>query len=158
MVAGDFNMDNRWDCADIDALVAAIAAGSTDLQFDMNGDGSIDLDDVTDPGTGWLAVGGANVPGTPSGNPYLVGDATLDGVVDGLDFIEWNGNKFTATPEWCGGDFNADGIVDGLDFIEWNTNKFTSSDAHAAAVPEPSAAVLGILSFVTPFFFRRSTP
>jgi hypothetical protein len=56
---------------------------------------------------------------------YAVGDANLDGFVDGLDFIRWNANKFTTNSNWCDGDFNADGFVDGLDFIEWNANKFT---------------------------------
>ena len=91
-----------WDCADINALVAAVAASSTDLSFDMNGDGVINADEITDRGSGWLAVGGAHNPIDTGGNPFLVGDATLDGVVDGLDFIEWNNNKFTAVAEWCG--------------------------------------------------------
>ena len=30
----------------------------------------------------------------PSGNPYLLGDANLDGTVDGQDFLIWNSNKF----------------------------------------------------------------
>lgn len=29
-----------------------------------------------------------------AGSAYLLGDATLDGVVDGLDFVEWNNNKY----------------------------------------------------------------
>ena len=33
---------------------------------------------------------------------------------------------------WSHGDFNGDGVVDGQDFILWNGNKFTSSDAVAA--------------------------
>jgi hypothetical protein len=66
-----------------------------------------------------------------------LGDANLDAVVDGLDFIEWNNNKFTNTAAWSAGDFNVDGIVDGLDFIEWNNNKFTSADQ--VAVPEPAS-------------------
>jgi hypothetical protein len=147
-VDGDFNMDGIWDCADIDDLVGAAAAGNTDLSFDMNGDGQITLADITDPEVGWLAVGGANNPSATGGNPFLVGDATLDGTVDGLDFIEWNTNKFTNLAEWCGGDFTADGTVDGLDFIEWNTNKFQSSDRHSVAVPEPSSTPV-CLVFVT---------
>ncbi|MEM7312961.1 MAG: hypothetical protein AAF497_07395, partial [Planctomycetota bacterium] len=78
---GDFSGDGVWDCADINALTAAIAAGSSDLSFDMNGDGMVSIEDVTDPGTGWLAVGGANNPAQTGGNAYLVGDANLDGVV-----------------------------------------------------------------------------
>jgi hypothetical protein len=57
-----------------------------------------------------------------------LGDANLDGFVDGLDFIIWNDHKFTAEAAWCAGDFNADGFVDGQDFIVWNANKFTSAD------------------------------
>ena len=71
-----------------------------------------------------------------SGNTYLEGDATLDGVVDGFDFFAWNDHKFTSVAAWCSGDFNADGVVDGLDFFLWNDNKFMSSDG-VAAVPEP---------------------
>lgn len=33
----------------------------------------------------WLAVAGAEI--LPSGNAYLVGDANLDGTVDGLDLV-----------------------------------------------------------------------
>jgi hypothetical protein len=139
---GDFNGDGAWDCADIDALTAAIASMSTDLSFDMNGDGVITLADITDESSGWLAVGGANNSGATGGNAFLLGDANLDGFVDGQDFIEWNNNKFTSAEQWCRGDFNADGFIDGQDFIEWNNTKFTSS-AGAPAVPEPSAWLLG---------------
>ncbi|MEM8679376.1 MAG: hypothetical protein AAGF97_08495, partial [Planctomycetota bacterium] len=70
------------------------------------------------------------------GAPYLVGDADLNGVVDGQDFVTWNASKFTVHPAWCAGDFTADGLVDGQDFIAWNDNKFTSSTV--PPVPEPS--------------------
>ena len=125
---GDFNNDGLWNCLDIDALVDEIVAGTNDPQFDMNGDGLVNLLDVTEANVGWLAVGGAQNPGATGGNPFLPGDANLDGVVDGQDFIVWNGNKFTSISGWCLGDFNADGVVDGQDFIVWNQNKFTASD------------------------------
>jgi hypothetical protein len=144
---GDFNSDGNWDCADINALTAAIAAGSTNLSFDMNGDGMVTFADVTAVNVGWLAVAGANNPGTPSGNPYLVADANLDGFVDGQDFIVWNSNKFTNNTAWCSGNFNGDSVVDGQDFIGWNTNKFASSDT-TAAVPEPVSVCAIIWSFV----------
>ncbi len=126
--AGDFNNDGRWDCDDINELTSAIAAGSTSLVYDLNGDGSVTFADVTAAGSGWLAVGGAQNPGQTGGNAFLVGDANLDGVVDGQDFITWNANKFTTTSNWCDGNFNGDTVVDGQDFIAWNTNKFMSSD------------------------------
>ena len=116
---GDFNDDGEWDCDDINALTAETAAGTNDLAFDLTADMLVNLDDIE----AWLAeAGGINLM---SGNSYAFGDATLDGTVDGLDFIEWNNNKFTSNTDWCGGNFNGDGVTDGLDFIQWNNNKFT---------------------------------
>ena len=135
VVDGDFNNDMVWDCDDVNMLSAAIAAGSMDLSFDMNGDGSITIADLTDPTNGWLTVGGANNPAQTNGNPFLQGDANLDGTVDGQDFIVWNGSKFTANDAYCSGDFNADGFVDGQDFIIWNGNKFQSSSLIAPLTP-----------------------
>ena len=135
VVDGDFNNDGNWDCDDVNMLSAAIAAGSMDLSFDMNGDGSITIADLTDPTNGWLTVGGANNPAQTNGNPFLQGDANLDGTVDGQDFIVWNGSKFTANDAYCSGDFNADGFVDGQDFIIWNGNKFQSSSLIAPLTP-----------------------
>jgi hypothetical protein len=129
IVDGDFNLDGTFNCLDADALVAEIVSGNSSASFDMNGDAvvnSLDLDR-------WLIEAGSRV--LASGNPFLRGDANLDGVVDGGDFLAWNANKFTLTAAWCGGDFNADGSVDGSDFVLWNGNKFTSADG--VAVPEP---------------------
>ena len=145
-LAGDFDGNNTLDCLDVDALVAEIVAGTNMPAFDLNGDAAVDNFDLTQ----WLADAGA--VNLASGNPYLPGDANLDGVVDGQDFIEWNTHKFTNTAKWCSGDFNADGVVDGADFITWNGNKFTSSDSFVA-VPEPGLvpAVLGWMVWI----FRR---
>ena len=47
-----------------------------------------------------LAIGGLEAAGEENlgpGRAYLVGDATLDGNVDGADFLSWNGNKFTSS-------------------------------------------------------------
>ena len=132
---GDFNGDGLYDCVDIDDLVANVAGQTGDLTYDLSGDGALDVADVQQ----WLAIaGGVNLP---SGNPYLMGDADLNGVVDGADFIIWNDNKFSPGNGWCGADFNADGATDGQDFIVWNDNKFQSSDGlvtlrHTFSEPE----------------------
>ena len=129
----DFDDDTLCDCTDVDALVSEIASNGSDLTFDVNGDGAVDHDDLDE----WLVEAGEM--NLPSGNPYLKGDANLDGTVDGPDFVAWNDHKFTNTAAWCAGDFNASGNVDGPDFVIWNDNKFTSADgAFGSLVPEPT--------------------
>ncbi len=113
--AGDFNGDGNLDCADVDALTIAIASGSTDLLYDVTGDSLVNGDDLTE----WIL----NLKGT------LFGDANLDFIVDGTDFLVWNANKFTLGTTWCNGDFDADGVTDGSDFLIWNANKFQSADS-----------------------------
>ncbi len=139
MIDADFNNDGMINGADIDLLTMDIANMTNDVgMFDLTGDGSVTLDDVNQ----WLAdAGAANLP---SMNPYLIGDANLDGTVDGQDFIQWNSAKFTGTGKWTMADFNADGQTDGQDFIDWNTNKFMSSDS-LSAVPEPAMDVVMLL-------------
>ena len=36
---------------------------------------------------------------------------------------------------WNFGDFDGDGFTDGVDFIQWNQNKFSSSDSVAVPEP-----------------------
>jgi hypothetical protein len=135
---GDIDHNGFWNCADINALTQGIAAGTFDAALDLNADLRVDALDLAV----WREFAGAR--NLASGGAYLEGDANLDGVVDGQDFVEWNANKFTATAAWCAGDFNADGLVDGQDFLLWNANKFTSADnSGTVAVPE-SLGPLGL--------------
>ena len=130
-LTGDFDADGDYSLTDIDALVNAIASGSDSPAFDLTGDTLVDDQDLN----AWLAeAGAAELPG---GNPYLTGDANLDGSVDVTDFNLWNKNKFTNGGGWSGGDFDADGATDVGDFNIWNENKFTAS-TDVASVPEPS--------------------
>ena len=121
VLIGDFDEDGNYDCHDVNALVAAIANSVTDSKFDLNSDGLVDLVDLDE----WRSAAGEALFGI--GRVIQVGDADLDGVVDGSDFNVWNSHKFTQEPAWCLGDFNADGNIDGSDFNLWNGNKFTSS-------------------------------
>ena len=89
----DFDNDGNCNGTDINMMMAAIAGGADPPEFDLNNDGSVDTGDRDE----WLSQAGQmNI-----GAAYLVGDATLDGVVDGLDFIEWNDNKFSASTDWA---------------------------------------------------------
>ena len=144
----DYNNDERLNCGDIDLLTAAIVAGSTDLMFDLTGDGMVTVADRD----AWLAGDGGVF--LRSGNPFLPGDGNLDGVVDTSDFNIWNSNKFTANSAWCSGDFNTDGVVDTSDFNIWNSNKFTSAD-RVQAVPEPVSGWLALAGGLVLSALRR---
>ncbi len=133
----DFDGDGSCGLSDIDQLIAAIAAGTNDAQFDLTGDGLVDTADRD----AWLADAGEVNLG--AGQAYIVGDANLDGFVDVSDFNIWNNNKFTNTAKWSQADFNADGVTDVPDFNLWNNTKFTSSGT--AAVPEPGSLSLVLL-------------
>jgi hypothetical protein len=142
----DFNGDERSNCADLASLGAAIVHRSTDLQFDLTGDGLVTVADRD----AWLAHAGRIF--LRSGNPYRPGDANLDGLVDGTDFGIWNAHKFTENSSWCEGDFTTDGVVDGSDFGIWNANKFTSA---LIVVPEPSYVPLFACSLVIVSFLAK---
>ena len=137
LLACDFDGSETCDVDDLNLLLATgpiaggiPAVGGNEL-FDLDGNGVLDLDDVSE----WL-----DLAATENGlaTPYLYGDANLDGTVDGADFLLWNASKFSSSLQWDQGDFNGDGVVDGGDFLVWNANKFTSSDG-LSAVPEPTS-------------------
>jgi hypothetical protein len=142
----DSDKDGDLDCADIDALINEIAAGTNNMAFDYTGDGLVDLADRD----AWLVEAGAQNLGP--GRTYLLGDANLDGNVDVSDFNIWNSNKFQANAAWCSGDFNGDGNVDVSDFNAWNSNKFQSA---AAAVPEPDGVTAFLVSSLLLLIRRR---
>ena len=54
----DFDRDLACDTYDIDQLVAEIVAETNNRDFDLTGDGVVDLDDITDPVDGWLSRAG----------------------------------------------------------------------------------------------------
>jgi hypothetical protein len=145
---GDFDGDGDLDCDDANALTTAIATSSTDLQYDVTGDGFVTNADLDE----WIL----NIKQT------LFGDANLDFSVDGSDFNQWNANKFSTTSEWCGGDFNADGLVDGSDFSIWNSNKFQMARPTSPFVPDIAGLVKSLSAarrpHAAPTAVRESVP
>ncbi|MEM8679586.1 MAG: choice-of-anchor Q domain-containing protein [Planctomycetota bacterium] len=117
----DLNNDLQCDGDDIDLLQENIVTGTTDLWFDLNRDGEVNAADQAE----WLAQAAKH--NRLPGGVYLLGDADLNGRVDGQDFVIWNTNKFRVRTAWTQGNFNTDSRVDGQDFILWNNNKFTAS-------------------------------
>ena len=131
----DFNTDGQCDVRDLNLMFAegSLLEGievvaDQNQRFDLNADGILDLQDRDL----WLAVAADE---RALSEPFLLGDANLDGNVDASDFNIWNGNKYTTSTDWSRGNFNGDGAIDAQDFNLWNANKFQSSAA-MVTVPE----------------------
>ena len=132
----DFNDDNLLDCADVDALVAAIVDGDNSPILDLTGDELVDQADLDV----WLALAG--LENLPSHRAYLPGDANLDGRVDANDLnvvaLNWRQNVVG----WCDGNFIADGVVDARDLNQLGINwlqDVSGDEVAAAGAREPRA-------------------
>jgi hypothetical protein len=132
-LVGDFDGNGVYNCADINSLTNAVAAGGSVAIFDLNGDNQLTIADVDV----WRSTAG-NV-NLGSGRSFPIGDANLDGLSNGADFSLWDAAKFTNNTQWCSGNFNADLVVDGVDFGLWNANRSASSAT--SVVPEPTLTV-----------------
>ena len=140
----DFDQDGDCDVADVDSMYPEF--GGSDPKFDLDGNGVVDNDDLTE----WLAQASSN---SPDGKTFVRGDATLDGNVLGGDFSILASN-FGQPGVWSDGNFVVDpvpggGTVGGQDFSLLASNfNFTS----IASVPEPAGlsvvAALGWLSML----------
>jgi hypothetical protein len=115
--------------------------------------------DSADPGNpAGLAAGQIEIKYT------LLGDANLDGAVNGSDFAILASNFNKAVSGWDKGDFNYDGAVNGSDFaaLASNFNKgasqaamdvaaldsFAATNGLMADVPEPtSVGIIGVVGF-----------
>ena len=137
-ISGDFNGDGVYDHADVDPLVADIAAGDNTPSFDLTADGLVDTDDLTS----WLAEAGETNLGP--GLSYLLGDADLSGDVGAADLNQVGINWQQQAAAWSAGDFTADGTIDAPDLNALGINWQMSSRAAGvqAAVPEPSGMIL----------------
>jgi hypothetical protein len=95
----------------------------------------------------------------------LLGDANLDGAVNGSDFAILASNFDKAVSGWNQGDFNYDGAANGSDFAtlaaSFNqganqsgiTGGLSSNDSSPASIPEPATASL--LAIATLSMLRR---
>ena len=146
----DHDGNGSCDIADIDMLVAEIAAGTNNASFDLNGDASVDKADLVE----WLSAA-AQENGLSL--PYLSGDADLSGTVDANDLnamaLNWQENVTT----WSGGDFTADGMVTPADLNELalNWRRSIPSAASPEGVPEPSTEILLLFAVASMVFKYR---
>ena len=134
----DFNGDAVCEIGDLDELLFSGIANN-DLRFDLDGNGTADLADRDE----WLVQAGAeNI-----GQPYVLGDTDLNGLVNAADLNTLGGNwQRSDLMSWADADFNGDGFANATDL-----NAIGSNWLHgvaAAAVPEPASSVLIMISIV----------
>ena len=132
---GDFNLDDVVDDADIDMLVEAIAAGSEDPAFNIDGIGVVDHQDHDE-----LIRKVMQLP---------FGDSTLDGKFDSGDLVavfvagEYEDNV-VANSGWAEGDWNGDGDFNTSDMVKaFQEGGYvpTARPGALAAAHSPSAAI-----------------
>jgi hypothetical protein len=123
LLRGDLDGNGAVQAADIDLLY--LSFGNSD--FDLTRDGITNQLDVDELVRGILRT--------------QYGDANLDGRVDGLDYLIWNANKFTAGG-WAKGDFNGDRLVDASDYIIWNQYKWWPYGLREVEDPELTISVI----------------
>ena len=136
-LACDFDGDDLCNTVDIDLLGKEIIAGTNGAEFDVNGDGVVNLADQDQ----WRADA-ADANGFAE--PYLNGDADLDGSVLVGDLNAVGTNWLTSPDPWSSGDFNADGTVDvaDLNLLALNWQRSIAAASPSAAIPEPSTSLL----------------
>lgn len=129
---------------DIFSLCNAIASGSMDAAFDVNGDGVVD---------------GADLTQFQETEGILPGDLNLDGEVNFTDFLGLSGSfGDTESPGWSAGDLDCNGAVEFGDFLILSANFGSTSMAAglAASVPESNSSLLLVMGAITMIASLRS--
>ena len=125
-VLGDVNHDGAVNSLDLDDIYRHFGGGS---QWDVNGDGVVNQDDVT-----------FELTDAAIGLKTEYGDANLDHKVNFTDFQVLLDHWQATGGTWATGDFNGDTVVNFGDFQKlldyWNPAGYGSS------VPEPTTLVL----------------
>jgi hypothetical protein len=87
--------------------------------------------------------------------PVTPGDFNLDGDVNAQDFDSWRSDY--GVGGYSDADANRDSRIDAADYVAWRNNFGVASVANSAtSVPEPTGAMLGMLTIAC-LIFRRVT-
>lgn len=108
----DLNGDGVCSPVDANRLVDLSAQGLTDVAFDLDEDGNVDVDDL-----GLYLSSYVN---------RLNGDVDFSGSIEFADFLSLSDN-FGNAADWRGGDLDADGVVGFPDFLILSDNFGKSS-------------------------------
>ncbi|HEY1683271.1 MAG TPA: hypothetical protein VGG19_00790 [Tepidisphaeraceae bacterium] len=103
-------------------------------------------------GTGLSTFDGQSVLPTDIEVKYTwVGDANLDGIVDGNDLAAMSSSGTT----WQTGDFNYDGKVNADDYALYALGAAESSDVNISTLPEPNVLLIAAPVVMGCFYRRR---
>ncbi len=134
-LAGDFNGDRVLDAGDIDLLTLAVVNSSSDLIFDVSGDGTVGPED--------RVVWVNDLFGSFFGDANLDLEFNTDDLVQVLQFGEYE-DAFEDNSTWIEGDFDGD-----LDFgtedlvLALQEGAYEMGPAAAVrSVPEPASGLL----------------
>jgi hypothetical protein len=141
-LAGDFNGNHLLDIEDLELLAQAVRGSSTEVQFDINADVTVDSRDIQV----WIR----------ELKQTFIGDANLDGEFNTTDLVQvFAAGKYEATertPEgdilnpatWSAGDWNTDGEFTSSDLVlAFQDGGYEAGPrATLTAVPEPSGLFL----------------
>ena len=136
---GDLDGNNAVNAADIDLLRDAINTSSTDPQFNVNSDSSLDVGDLSYLVTTIIGTG--------------FGDTDLNFVVNFNDWINLSNNFGKSGTGWAQANFMLDNQTDFFDFVIL-TNNFGMSFA-ASKIPEPTGVALLFLGALCALTCRR---
>ncbi len=146
---GDFNNNGEIDLEDIDILTTQSASGDNLPQYDLTGDGLVDVADVNE----WAKAKDIGYT--------WIGDANYDGQFNTSDFVQVLGiGKYEqpgATAVWSEGDWNGDGVFGTGDLVAALSDGGyeLGPRTDVAAVPEPGAIVLSLLGLAGLLRFGR---
>ena len=138
-IAGDLTLDSYVDAADINELTAAIVAGESRADYDLDGDGLLSQADRII----WVE----QLAGS------LFGDADLNGQFDSTDLIaifqagEYE-DEVVGNSVWETGDWNGDAEFTSGDIIFALQRGSYTAESAARAVPEPTAGGVASLAIV----------
>lgn len=135
-----------------------LAEGATVLHLgrllDVSG-GAIDLDSLQFE---FLLSNGETLEGVIQlAEVGAAGDFTLDGNVDGSDFLAWQRSLgSTVAVAGAGADGNRNGVIDAGDLAVWRSNfGSVGSETATASVPEPASCVLAATLLALGFSSRQ---
>ena len=146
-VPGDFDGDGSLTSDDIDMLFAAVTTSSSDIEFDLNSDGRVDVEDRRF----WIH----DLAQTS------FGDANLDGAFDSKDFVlafqagEYE-DDIAGNSSWETGDWNLDGEFDSADFFVAFQGGTYERGVVAVSIPEPAFRLIWLV--VPIIALRRRRP